>query len=41
MNAIEDTDSQLGSDDNRREAFAAYYALCTFVDAPIGRVHDR
>ncbi|MCR9276202.1 MULTISPECIES: sulfatase-like hydrolase/transferase [Mameliella] len=40
MNGIEDSDTQLGNDDRRREAIAAYYALCTFVDAQIGRVLD-
>ena len=38
MNDIEDSDAELGGDDRRREAIAAYYALCTFVDAQIGRV---
>ncbi|MBV7394779.1 sulfatase-like hydrolase/transferase [Mameliella sediminis] len=40
MNRIEDSDSQLGSDTRRRQAIAAYYALCSFVDAQIGRVLD-
>lgn len=40
MNDIEDSDTELGSDEKRREAVAAYYALCTFVDEQIGRVLD-
>lgn len=40
MNDIEDSDAELGTDEKRREAIAAYYALCTFVDAQIGRVLD-
>lgn len=40
MNDIEDSDAELGSDARRREAIAAYYGLCTFVDAQIGRVLD-
>ena len=40
MNDIENSDEELGSDDRRREAIAAYYALCTFADAQIGRVLD-
>ena len=40
MNDIENSDAELGTDDKRREAIAAYYALCTFVDAQIGLVLD-
>lgn len=40
MKSFEDSDSELGSDNRRRQAIAAYYALCTFVDAQIGRVLD-
>ncbi|MFK7751734.1 MAG: sulfatase-like hydrolase/transferase [Sedimentitalea sp.] len=40
MNDIENSDAELGSDANRRAAIAAYYALCTFVDAQIGQVLD-
>lgn len=40
MNDIENSDEELGSDTRRREAIAAYYALCTFVDEQIGRVLD-
>lgn len=35
---IEDSDAELRTDQNRRAAIAAYFALCTFVDAQIGRV---
>lgn len=38
MNSIEDSDSELETDSQRRAAIAAYYALCTFVDAQIGKV---
>ena len=38
MNDIEDSDSELGTDDRRREAIAAYFALCTFMDSQVGRV---
>ena len=40
MNDIENSDEELETDDNRRMAIAAYYALCTFVDAQIGKVLD-
>lgn len=40
MNDIEDSDAELGDDARRREAIAAYYALCTFVDAQVGRALD-
>ncbi len=40
MNDIEDSDAELGSDQRRREAIAAYYALCSFVDQQIGKVLD-
>lgn len=40
MNDIEDSDAEMGSDSRRREAIAAYYALCTFVDDQIGKVLD-
>lgn len=40
MNDIENSDSELATDDRRRSAIAAYYALCTFADAQIGRVLD-
>ena len=40
MNDIENSDAELGTDEKRREAIAAYYALCTFVDTQIGRVLD-
>ncbi|MEO1681508.1 MAG: sulfatase-like hydrolase/transferase [Pseudomonadota bacterium] len=40
MMDIENSDAELGSEDRRREAIAAYYALCTFVDAQIGKVLD-
>ncbi len=40
MNDIEDSDSELKTDDKRQKAIAAYYALCSFVDAQIGRVLD-
>lgn len=38
MNDIEDSDAELGTDENRQAAIAAYYALCEFVDAQIGKV---
>ena len=37
---IENSDAELGTDARRREAVAAYYALCSFVDDQIGRVLD-
>ncbi|WP_245830759.1 sulfatase-like hydrolase/transferase [Planktotalea arctica] len=40
MNNIEDSDAELGTDENRQAAIAAYYALCEFVDAQIGKVLD-
>ena len=40
MMDIENSDAELGSDARRREAIAAYYALCSFVDDQIGRVLD-
>lgn len=40
MNDIENSDEELESDSNRQEAIAAYYALCSFVDAQIGKVLD-
>lgn len=40
MNDIEDSDGELGTDDARRNAIAAYYALCSFVDSQIGKVLD-
>ncbi|MDF9301968.1 sulfatase-like hydrolase/transferase [Tritonibacter mobilis] len=40
MNDIEDSDAELATDHRRREAIAAYYALCSFVDAQIGKVLD-
>ncbi|MEN8841159.1 sulfatase-like hydrolase/transferase [Planktotalea arctica] len=40
MNDIEDSDAELGTDENRQAAVAAYYALCEFVDAQIGKVLD-
>jgi len=40
MNDIEDSDTELGSDRRRREAIAAYFALCTFVDDQVGKVLD-
>ncbi len=40
MNDIENSDEDLGTDSNRQKAIAAYYALCTFVDAQIGKVLD-
>lgn len=38
MNVIEDSDAELGTDSARRKAIAAYFALCSFVDAQIGKV---
>ena len=40
MNDIENSDEELGSDARRREAIAACYGLCAFVDEQIGRVPD-
>jgi choline-sulfatase len=40
MNDIENSDDELSTDDNRQKAIAAYYALCSFVDAQIGKVLD-
>ena len=40
MNDIESSDATLGTDARRREAIAAYYGLCSFVDDQIGRVLD-
>ncbi|WP_259956279.1 sulfatase-like hydrolase/transferase [Sulfitobacter mediterraneus] len=40
MNDIENSDEELETDSNRQEAIAAYYALCSFVDAQIGKVLD-
>lgn len=40
MNDIENSDEELATDDNRRKAIAAYYGLCSFVDAQIGKVLD-
>lgn len=37
---VEDSDDELGSDARRKEAIAAYFALCTFVDAQIGMLLD-
>ena len=40
MNDIENSDAELGTDARRQEAIAAYFGLCTFVDAQIGKVLD-
>lgn len=40
MMEVEDTDAQLATDARRRQAIAAYYALCEFVDDQIGKVLD-
>ena len=40
MMDIENSDAELGSEARRKEAIAAYYALCSFVDAQIGKVLD-
>ena len=40
MNDIENSDEELATDERRRQAIAAYYALCTFVDEQVGRVLD-
>lgn len=40
MEAFQDNDVEFKTDSERRLAIAAYYALCTFVDAQVGKVLD-
>lgn len=40
MTAFQDNDAEFTDDDGRRAAIAAYFGLCSFVDAQIGRVLD-
>ncbi|MDT0683563.1 sulfatase-like hydrolase/transferase [Roseicyclus sp. F158] len=40
MDAFQNNDSEFETDDERRLGISAYFGLCTFVDAQIGRILD-